>query len=333
MPLSPHEAATMLGVPHTADAATIDAVIARLRVDYEAQVVRAVTPEIATFWRNRIAKLDEARDVLRKAADDRLRAAQEAAEEAEREAAAAEDPAAPDDAAGSHGASNDEARAEWERLRREMAGAPPDERPGLPWEASSEPATARAVATARRVLLEPNRAFGEMRLTGGLAAPLWYALLVGLPAATVATFLYFLLQVAMNPQEFNNMSVREAAAVGIVVMPLYVAIVYPLSLFINAGLQHASLLLLEKAPQPFETTFRAVAYAFGTASTLQWIPIVGLLASGIAQIVLNIIALARAHDLPMGRAAVVYFLPMLTCCACFVAIITAGTWVGSTFTR
>jgi hypothetical protein len=332
MPMSPHEAATMLGVRHTADAETVEAAIARQRVDFEAQAGRAATPEMATYWRNRLGKLDEARDVLRRAAEARARAAEEAAEDAAR---AASDEAAVEPAPFEGDAAEPTAgppRAGWERLQREIDGTA-DARPGLPWEASEAPTPERALATVKRVLFEPSLGFSEMKRTGGLAVPLWYSLLVGLPAATVATFAYFLLQVSMNPQDFNNMSVREAAAVGFFVMPLYVAVVYPLSLLVNAGLQHLAILLLEKSPQPFETTFRVVAYAMGTASALQWIPILGLLASGVAQIVLNIIGLSRAHEIPPGRAALAYFLPWLVCGACFFLLVAAGTWLGTAFTR
>jgi hypothetical protein len=324
--MSPHEAASMLGVPHTADADTVDAAIARLRVDYAGQIARAVTPEMATYWRNRLARLDEARDVIRQAAEARARAdAEPDPDDGDGPANATEVPPQPDAAHGRWQAPDG--------LSLPGGTSPRDERTGLPWEADEGPAMERATATVKRVLFEPRRAFSEMRRTGGLAPPLWFSLLVGVPSAAFGGYAYFLLQVALNPSEFNNMTPREAALAGLFVMPLYVAVVYPLSLVLNAGLQHLALLLLEKTPQPFETTFRTTAYAVGAASVLQVIPILGLLLSGAAQIVVNIIGLSRTHDIPAGRAAMAYFLPVITCCACFVVIIMAGTWIGSAFGR
>lgn len=332
MPLSPHEAATMLGVPHTADAAAIDAAVERQRGEYDQQIARAVTPEIATYWRNQRARLDEAREVLHRAIDARRQAAEAAAAEAYERAMAGEadgDPGTASEESPSHAA----LRAEWERLHHAPGDQPGvDARPGLPWEAIDGPVYERARATVTRVLREPSRAFTEMRRSGGIATPLVYALFVGLPATTFATYLYFLFQVMMNPQEFG-MGLREAAAVGLVVTPVYVAVVFPVSLFLNAGMQHLSLLLVEKTTQPFETTFRVTAYALGSAAALQWIPGLGLLLSAVAQIVVNIIGLARAHDIPTGRAALAYFLPLVTCCLCMAGLIMAGTWVGTTFGR
>ena len=54
---------------------------------------------------------------------------------------------------------------------------------------------------------------------------------------------------------------------------------------------------------------------------------------GVAQIVLNIIGLSRAHEIPPGRAALAYFLPWLVCGACFFLLVAAGTWLGTAFTR
>ncbi len=323
MPMSPHEAATMLGVPHGADAEAVEAAIARLRTDYDLQITRAVTPEIATYWRNRLARLDEAREVIRQAADARARAA-EAAESSEDE-----EPTPTDVTGAPHPA---DAYTRWQE-GQQLADLPEtlraDDRPGLPWESATGSALERAMATVRFVLFDPRRAFDEMRRTGGIGPPLLFSLFVGLPAATVAGYVYFLLQVVMQPQE-HTVTLAEAALAGAFFMPLYVAIMYPVSLFVNAGLQHLSLLVLEKSPQPFEATFRTAAYAVGAASVLQFIPIIGLLLSGAAQIAINVIGLSRTHEIPLGRAALVYFLPIVTCCACFFLIVTAGTWIGST---
>ena len=184
----------MLGVPHAADADAVEAAIARLRVDYDLQIARAVTPEIATYWRNRLARLDEAREVIRQAAEARARAAEAPALPADEEPPSidATDPPLPADV-----------HTRWQDLQPLPAtgASPADDRPGLPWEAGTGPAFERAMATVRFVLFDPRRAFGEMRRTGGIGPPLVFSLFVGLPAATVAGYLFFLMQVAMQPAE------------------------------------------------------------------------------------------------------------------------------------
>ena len=68
------------------------------------------------------------------------------------------------------------------------------------------------------------------------------------------------------------------------------------------------------ANQPFETTFRVLAFTQGSASPLQIIPLCGGLISGVWALVCNCIGLARAHETDTGRAVLAVFLPLIVCC-------------------
>src|SRR5207302_206480 len=66
--------------------------------------------------------------------------------------------------------------------------------------------------------------------------------------------------------------------------------------------------------QPFETTFRVVCFAGGSANPLLVIPICGGLIAGIWKIVLYCIGFAHAHETDTGRAVLAVVLPVIVCC-------------------
>src|SRR5205807_1513687 len=68
------------------------------------------------------------------------------------------------------------------------------------------------------------------------------------------------------------------------------------------------------AKQSFETTFRVVCFAEGSASPLLVIPFCGGLITGIWKVVLYCIGLARSHETDTGRAVIAVFLPLIVCC-------------------
>src|SRR5438105_1123807 len=96
----------------------------------------------------------------------------------------------------------------------------------------------------------------------------------------------------------------------IILVPLVVAI----SAFISSAILHLCLMIVGGAKQPFETTFRVVCFAGGSANPLLVIPICGGLIGGIWKIVLSCIGLARAHETDTGRAVLAVALPLIVCC-------------------
>ena len=61
------------------------------------------------------------------------------------------------------------------------------------------------------------------------------------------------------------------------------------------------------ANQPFETTFRVLAFTQGSTGPLQMIPICGGVIAGVWAIVCYCIGLARAHGTDTGRAVLAVF--------------------------
>jgi hypothetical protein len=99
-------------------------------------------------------------------------------------------------------------------------------------------------------------------------------------------------------------------AAFLVLVPVFVVI----GLFIGAAIMHLCLMIVGGARQPFETTFRVLAFTQGATGVLQMIPICGAAIAGVWAIVVNCIGLARAHETDLWRAVVAVFLPVIVCC-------------------
>jgi hypothetical protein len=115
----------------------------------------------------------------------------------------------------------------------------------------------------------------------------------------------------------------------IILLPLFIVIV----LFIWSAIVHLCLMIVGGANQPFETTFRVVAFTQGSAGPLQIVPLCGGVISFVWAIVCYCIGLARAHETDTGRAVLAVFLPLIVCCGggLLVAFMfgAIGAWTGS----
>lgn len=190
------------------------------------------------------------------------------------------------------------------------------ERTGLPWEHRQERGFFNAfIETLTMVLTRPAEAFSVMKREGGFGEPLIYALIGGCVGGIVA-FLFSLgfQSMGLFADKNNGLATITGMGIGsaamIIVLPLFIVI----GLFIGSGIVHLCLMIVGGANQPFETTFRVVAFSQGSAGPLQIIPLCGGLISGVWALVCNCIGLARAHQTDTGRAVLAVFLPLIVCC-------------------
>ena len=188
---------------------------------------------------------------------------------------------------------------------------PPPQRTGPPWEQGG-PALRRFLETTRGVLLEPATLFATMRRTGGLQAPLTYAV-VGVTAGALASVIYNFLLSGLTVGVLGGWGGRPgplALAYALVVTPIVAILVA----FIGAGIYHAMLLLLDGARYPFETTFRVQAYAMGSTALLSFVPFCGNAIGAVWGIVSTIVGLAGTHEISTGKAAAAVLIPIIVCC-------------------
>ncbi len=203
-----------------------------------------------------------------------------------------------------------------------LAGQPFDEfttgpRTGPPWERDGA-SFHSFVETAKLIYGATGPMFSEMRREGGLGAPLLFGLAGGVAGYFVAFLFQFALQALGALLAVRNGAGLQDGFAPLAMMAAFSLIGIPIGtllyMFASAGIYHLMLIMLGAARQPFETTFRVVAYSLGGASLVLLIPLCGQWISGVLTLVLVGIGLSRAHEISGGRAAAAVLLPIVICC-------------------
>jgi hypothetical protein len=101
---------------------------------------------------------------------------------------------------------------------------------------------------------------------------------------------------------------------------LFAPVLILLATFIWCGILHVVLWIVGGAREGFEATLRVYAYAAGSTSLFQLIPICGGLVGTIWLLVLQVIGLSRAHGISTGKAALAVLLPLALCCVLVAAL-------------
>ncbi len=199
-------------------------------------------------------------------------------------------------------------------------GEAPPPRPGLPWERDDPGRSpAGALDTVRLVLLSPAEAFRQMSRRGALAAPLLFLLVFGTLGSLFGlgwgALLRSLVMVSGAGFPFDPADVARAnwiAVVQLLIAPFMVLF----SASVAAAICHVMLMLLGGAPRPFDTTYRVVCYGAGAANLCQIAPFCGFFIAPIWGVVVLIIGLSEAQEVPGGRATAAVLVPLLLVCCC-----------------
>ncbi|HEY2124892.1 MAG TPA: YIP1 family protein [Chthoniobacterales bacterium] len=185
---------------------------------------------------------------------------------------------------------------------------------GLPWDRRGELGLFKAfVETLQMVLGRPADAFTAMKREGGLGEPLLYAVIGG-TVGIVAKFVYTFGFQMVGGSFAGSSSHRIFGAAGLLGSIIFSPVLVIIILFLTAGLIHVCLMIVGGARQPFETTFRVICFAAGSAYPLQVVPFCGGLVAGVWALVLYCLGLAKAHETDTGRAVLAVFLPAVICC-------------------
>ncbi len=154
-----------------------------------------------------------------------------------------------------------------------------------------------------------------MKREGGLGEPLIYTVILGTVGGVIALGFSLIMQsVGIMSGRQNGVGGLLGFGMGSVFLVLLIPIFLAVGTFIGAAIMHVCLMIVGGANQSFETTFRVLCYAGGSANALQLVPICGGLLAGLATLVLNCIGLARAHETDTWRAVVAILLPVVMCC-------------------
>ncbi|HEX5104047.1 MAG TPA: YIP1 family protein [Pirellulaceae bacterium] len=193
-------------------------------------------------------------------------------------------------------------------------------RPGLPWEVKGQ-SVSTWWETAKLCMTQPTYAFSVMRQYGGMGQPMLYCG-YGLAAGMIGQMLWYLPLMGIMGLMMNQGGNGQDAAmfVGIqVVSSIFQSVIgvligATLMLLIGAAILHVCLMLVGGARQGFETTLRVLGYAQGSIAWMNVIPIFGPLVGAIWGLVIEIIGVARAHEIETGKAVLAVFLPLIACC-------------------
>jgi hypothetical protein len=198
-----------------------------------------------------------------------------------------------------------------------------------PWEERSTRGVVMAyVETVKKSFVDPVRLFERMRVdhTEGVLSYFWITMAIGAVGGQLWQALFALIGfsglggstpklpeghplaafTALSSSPFFNLALGVA-----------IALMAPISLYLNAGIFHLGLMLFKGAKCGFNASLRAVSYASGP-NLLQLVPLCGGAIGGIWVLVLTVIGLSRTQRTTTGVAiaAVVVPLVLLSCCAC-----------------
>jgi hypothetical protein len=179
------------------------------------------------------------------------------------------------------------------------------ERDGPPWEKRHKLGWWSAWwETTKGVLFDPFRTFDRMR-RDGYGPAFGYALFCNYIYIGAAVVWQFLLQLFALVSTGGGQQAVMGFALFVLVMLLLVAIIPLIATlfeFLTALLYHLGLMIFGGANQPYEVTYRVVAYAMGAPCLLALIPICGQVIAGIWGVVAAVIGLSRAHETDWWRA-------------------------------
>jgi hypothetical protein len=201
---------------------------------------------------------------------------------------------------------------------------------GPPWE-SAGMSLQSFIDTAKGVLTDPVATFGQMRREGGLGPPLIYYV-VGMLIGVIGSMLWNVIGFGGMP--FGGPSAGEA--MGGMAIIVFVPICATIGLFIGSLIIHFALGLFGGQKYPYETTFRTMAYAFGSTQPIAIIPFCGGFIGAIWGLIVAVIGLSQMQETTTGKAAAAVLTPTVICCGLLaifwgmlIALILGGAAAGS----
>ncbi len=175
-----------------------------------------------------------------------------------------------------------------------------------PWE-SGEGFVSAFLRTTQEVLFSPTKFFRKSAAGKGYWSPFIFALIAGVIGSGVSLLWQWLFISGVVPRQYFSTTTYSAfLTVAIISIPFTIA----LSIFLGIGVTHLCLMIVRGNRKGFESTFRAVSYAYG-AQLFYIVPFIGTFAGTVYLMILAIIGVREGHEISTGRAALAVLLPLL----------------------
>lgn len=192
------------------------------------------------------------------------------------------------------------------------------------WErASEQPGIGDAIQTIKQVFFEPAMVFRRMPTSGGYNRPMRFYVLTSWVSGFAAVC-YQLVASLINPTMFlgdvskglsQTAMISIFLSVGLIILPIFLVV----GIFASASMFHFSLRLVGGATKPYEATVRALAYAAGATSVLQFIPLCGGYIHTIANLIYSVIAIREVHRTDTWRVVLAWLILFMLCCGLVIA--------------
>jgi hypothetical protein len=190
-------------------------------------------------------------------------------------------------------------------VERKIEEISPEER-YVPWE-SGEGFVSAFFKTTRDALFSSTRFFKKVGSGEGYLPALIYGLICGIIGSGGAlVWQWYLFSQWFPIRQFSDIVSSIYMTLLIILVPL--AIIF--YLFLGSIITHVCLMIVRGNKKGFQTTFRAISYAF-SGILFAIIPFIGITIGGIYFLILMIIGLRESHAISTGKVVLAFFLPLI----------------------
>ena len=182
-----------------------------------------------------------------------------------------------------------------------------EERPAPSWESGEDFITA-FFRTTREVLFSPTQFFKKIGNTKGYWAPLIYGVICGVIGGCVAVLWQWLFASRFIPAKV--LSMVPFLSIFLIIFLIALPFMIAFSLLVGSAVAHLCIMIVGGNKKGFETTFRALAYAY-SGNLFGIIPFIGSSIGGIYTLVLTIFGVREGHQISTGKAVLAILLPVI----------------------
>ncbi len=176
----------------------------------------------------------------------------------------------------------------------------------VPWE-SGEGFVSAFFKTSLDALFSSTRFFKKVGSGEGYLPALIYGLISGIIGSGGAlVWQWYLFSQWFPVRQFSDVASSIYMTLLIILVPLTIIF----SLFLGSIVTHVCLMIVGGNKKGFQTTFRAISYAF-SGNLFAIIPFIGSTIGGIYFLILTIIGLRESHTISTGKAVLAVFLPLI----------------------